>query len=202
MRANAKKTKLPCLAVFLLLLAPAAAPGQTPANKSLIQQVAPEVQTKAMLNSMSYHKSPSVNKAEKIVIALLYDESIPAQKVAAIKAGFEKNKDTKIGKKTFSVIEISFATVDELKKKLSAAKANAVYIVSGSEGAARKAVSATRNLKMLSMAGDPDHVHWLGVCLGVESKLDKLKILINLSGCKIEGVHFDPRLLRIASVSF
>ncbi|RLB56258.1 MAG: hypothetical protein DRI34_09390 [Deltaproteobacteria bacterium] len=201
MKATGKKTVQAVLAVALGLALAFPAVAQPPGKKAG-QRLAPDVQVKILLNSISYHQSPRIKNAAKIVIAVVHEESASSEQAAIIKAAFEKNGSTKIGKKPFSVVDISFTGITDLKKKLTAQGANVVYVVAGSEATARKSVSATRALKMLSVAGEPNYVHWLGVCLGVEATAGRRKILINLSGCKLEDVRFDPRLLRIATVSF
>ncbi len=176
--------------------------GQAGAGKKETAASSLEAQIKVMLNSISYHLSPSIEKLPDIVIALAYDDSVPGAKVAEAKAAFAASKDIKVGQKPFRTVEVAFSEIDDLKKKLIENKANVVYIPGGSESAARRVVTATRGLKMLSLAGDANYVHWAGVCLGVEEKGAKRQILVNLSGCKLEDVRFDPRLLRIAVVSF
>jgi hypothetical protein len=157
---------------------------------------------KALLTALSFHKSKATLEPGPFVIAIVHDAQVPKKVVSAAKAAFNENRKTKVGSKSIAALDVRFRDKDSFRKALLKAGADAVYITPGSRSVTRQILNVTRSLKILSIAAVADFVHGLGASLGVEARAGRPKLLINLSGCKNEGIEFDPRLVRLASVFF
>jgi hypothetical protein len=157
---------------------------------------------KTLLTAMGYHKSKAMSAPGPFVIAIIPDADTPADEIREIKAAFAENHKVKIGKKSVEVIEVVYRSPQDLEAQLGQRGVGAVYLPAGTRKVVRQVLNVSRNLKLLSITSVSDYVHWMGASLGVEQKGKIAKLMINLSGCKNEGVDFDPRVLRLATVFF
>ena len=114
----------------------------------------------------------------------------------------EAHAGKKVGGKEIQFETTVFQSKNQLSKEIAKKNASAVYITRGNESNIRAILGVTKLAKVMSIAGDYGYVHWHGASLGVERVGGKNKILVSLTGCKNEGVVFDARLLRMASVFF
>jgi hypothetical protein len=155
-----------------------------------------------MLKAVALHRSKATDQPGAFVVAIVHAPEVSGDLVRDVRAAFQSNQAITIRGKALETIEITFSDPVRLKKELLKAKAAAVYITADSRSITRAVLNVTRDIKILSITAEPDYVHWLGASLGVESRAGKPKLLINLSGCKNEGIEFDARLLQLASVYF
>jgi len=157
---------------------------------------------KTLLTAISFHKSKGMREPGPFVIALVSDPNAPRELVEQAHAAFDRHKKIKVGRKPIKVIELVYEDGPKFKAALLKASVDAVYISADSRRVTRQVLNVTREIKILSITAVADYVHRLGASVGVESRAGKAKLLINLSSCKNEGVEFDARLLRLASVYF
>jgi len=186
---------LPALAICLVLGG---------AGVAGAQQQGPSVdaKVKALLTAMGYHRSRAMENKRQLVIAICRDADTPAEVAAEARAAFEHHRALKIGGRSFSVVEFIYRDSKEFEERLRAEGVGAVFLCEGTRKSVRQMLNVTMVVKVLSFTTDADYVHWLGVSLGVEREGQEPKLMVNLSGCRNEGVEFDSRLLRLATVFF
>lgn len=154
-----------------------------------------ENQVEVLLLAVSYQKTSD----SRYTIAIVHDENVEDWALRKVRRAMKKNRSLRRKGLKLKTVKIPMAQPEIMKQQLTEAKASAVFIMAGSQlDTAKKIVKLTRKLKILSIAGEPEHVDQAGVTLGVEKTGRGFKILINHNGRAKEGVLFDTRLLRMA----
>jgi len=165
-------------------------------------QVSLDERVKTLLTAISYHKSKGMREPGPFVIALVSDPQAHKEVIERAHQAFSHHKNLKIGRKPFKLVHLPYEDAKSFRAALQKDSVDAVYIAAESRRITRQVLNITREVKILSITAVADYVHRLGASLGVEARAGKPKLLINLSSCKNEGVEFDARLLRLASVYF
>jgi len=175
-------------------------------GSALAQTKAPGIdlseRVKTLIAAVSYQKSKGMREPGPFVIALVSDPRAPRELIEKAHQAFLEHKNMKVGNKPIKLIVLNYDDEKKFKATLIKEGVDAVFITAGSRRITRQILNVTREIKVLSITAVADYVHRLGASLGVEARAGKPKLLINLSSCKNEGVEFDSRLLRLASVYF
>jgi hypothetical protein len=154
-----------------------------------------ENQVEVVLLAVSYQKTASKNYN----IAIVHDENVSDWSLRKVHQAMKKNRSLRRKGFKLKAVRIPMDKPEALKQKLTESKASAVFIMDGCQvDNAKQVVKLTRKLKILSIAGDPEHVDQAGATLGVKKTGRGYKILINHKGRTKEAVLFDTRLLRMA----
>jgi hypothetical protein len=178
---------LPAVAVLSWILFLAGLTGPAAAG-SIDEQV------EVVLLAVSYQKVD----VPEYIIAIVHDQNASDWSLRKVDRAMRKSRSFR--KKKLKTVKIPMADTEILGKQLVESKANAVFIMADTQlENAKKIVQLTHRLKILSIAGEPDHVDQAGATLGVRKTGRGFKILINHKGRAEEGVIFDTRLLRMAA---
>lgn len=155
-----------------------------------------EDQVEVALLAVSYQKL----EGSEYKIAIVHDDNVPDWSLRKVDRAMKKNRSLSRKGIRLKTARVPMAESQKLKRQLEEFKTNAVFIMAGNTmDNAKKIVELTRKLKMLSIAGEPDHVDQAGATLGIRKTARGYKILINHQGRAQEGVLFDTRLLRMSS---
>ena len=161
-----------------------------------------DVQTKLLLNALSYYKNLEGRDGPQFDIGIVYFPWSKESKEegATFSQILKKLKDKKISGRSFNVLLLAYNGDYGLKEKI-AGKNIEVLIISGEEETMiREITQLTRSEKMLSFTSKAEFVTSCGVTMAVGLKENKPKIFLNLSSAKDEGADFSAKFLRIAEI--
>jgi hypothetical protein len=97
------------------------------------------------------------------------------------------------------VSRLNFTGEDALRKAITGAGIDFVYVCDGLDADLDAILRATRQLKVMSVGSKQAQVE-KGLTIGVFQMEDKCTILLNLSASRLEGISFAADLLRLAKV--
>ena len=97
------------------------------------------------------------------------------------------------------VSRLNFTGEDALRKAITGAGIDFVYVCDGLDADLDAIERVTRQLKVMSVGSKQSQVE-KGLTIGVFQMEDKCTILLNLSASRLEGISFAADLLRLAKV--
>lgn len=158
-------------------------------------------QANRFVSALNYLSKYTHSENAEFVLAIVYHTGVSPEVVEQARKAFEGKSNSKVLGKRFSVVVIAFKDDNTLKAKLKLTKASAVFITKGNDEILPQILMVTRELDVLSICEDINYLR-RGASLGVDVLDGKEKIVINLSGCKHEGVEFSSKLLSVSDVRF
>lgn len=189
------------LVIFVCTLFPGRVPVRAQ-EQADIENVPVAEQIPVLLYALKYHKMEQTRTGDTFLVLIVYPPDFASEKLAEVKTAFEALAGKKVKGRAIQFKPVMYQSKQQLRQDIARKKASAVYITQSNKSNIRAILSVTKSAKVMSIAGSYGYVHWHGASLGVERVGGKNKILVSLMGCKNEGVEFDARLLRMASVFF
>jgi hypothetical protein len=113
--------------------------------------------------------------------------------------GQECSREAAQGLQSRLVSRLLYAGEDTLKKAITGAAIDLIYVCDGLENELEAIERITRQMRVLSVGSKPEHVE-KGLSIGVFQIESKCTILLNLAASRQEGVSFAADLLRLAKV--
>jgi hypothetical protein len=156
-----------------------------------------EEKIQVLLRVMSYQKKTKTYA--EYTVAVVYDLNVSESTASKVAKAFKQVEGVKIAGKKLNCVKMAFGDEASLKIKLLDSRVNAVYLIEGNSSATvDKILTLCKELKLLSVAGEPEFVSKNRATLGLSKVSGKFKIMINRQNSIEEGVYFDTRLLRMA----
>ncbi len=154
-----------------------------------------------LMRALAYDGNLKGRVGNTVNVAILYKKGNAASDKMAnsMTWAFSALESTQVSGLPIVVSRLSYTGEETLKKAVSGAGIDFVYVCDGLEGDLEAIEEVTRQMKVLS-AGSKSRYVEKGLSIGVFQIEGKCTILLNLAASRQEGVSFAADLLRLSKV--
>jgi hypothetical protein len=154
-----------------------------------------------LMRALAYDGNLKSRAGDTVNIAILHKKGHAASEsmANAMAKAFSALESTHVSGLPIVVARLSYTGEEALKKAITGAGIDFVYVCEGLDSDLDAIERITRQMKVLSVGSQQAHVE-KGLSIGVFQIEDKCTILLNLSASRQEGISFAADLLRLAKV--
>jgi hypothetical protein len=154
-----------------------------------------------LMRALAYDGNLKSRAGDTVNIAILHKKGHAASEsmANAMAKAFSALEATQVSGLPIVVARLSYTGEEALKKAITGAGIDFVYVCEGLDSDLDAIERITRQMKVLSVGSKLAHVE-KGLSIGVFQIEDKCTILLNLSANRQEGISFAADLLRLAKV--
>ena len=165
------------------------------------ESVPPSRQVVILMRALAYDGNLKSRAGDTVNIAILHKRGNAASEAMAnsMTKAFSALESTQVSGLPIVVSRLTYTGEEALKKSITGAGIDFVYVCDGLEGDLEAIERSTRQMKVLSVGSLQQHVE-KGLSIGVFQIEAKCTILLNLPASRLEGVSFAADLLRLAKV--
>ena len=154
-----------------------------------------------LMRALAYDGNLKSRAGDTVNIAILRKKGHAASESMAnvMAQAFGALAVTQVSGLPIVVSRLNFTGEDALRKAITGAGIDFVYVCDGLDADLDAIERVTRQLKVMSVGSKQAQVE-KGLTIGVFQMEDKCTILLNLSASRLEGISFAADLLRLAKV--
>jgi hypothetical protein len=154
-----------------------------------------------LIRALAYDSNLKTRAGDTVNVAILHKKGNATSDSMAnsMRKAFSSLESTQVSGLPIVVTRLSYTGGEALRKAISGAGVDFVYVCSGLEEDLTAIEEVTRQMKVLSVGSEPKYVE-KGLSIGVFQVEGKCTILLNLFACRQEGVSFAADLLRLSKV--
>ena len=158
-------------------------------------------QVAILMRALAYDGNLKSRAGETVNIAILHKKGNAASENTAnsMAKAFGALESTQVSGLPIVVSSLLYTGEDTLKKAITGAGIDLIYVCDGLENDLEAIERITRPMRVLSVGSKPEQVE-KGLSVGVFQIEGKCTILLNLPASRQEGVSFAADLLRLAKV--
>lgn len=160
-----------------------------------------EVQYALLHKILAFDRNLKKRVGEELVIGILFQSNVRSSLICKdeLIAVIEKAQSEKLVDLPVRFVAIEMATALDLSGYVSKNKIDVFYVAPLRAVDIKSVIVVSQAKKIFTFTGVPAYVD-AGVAVGVGSKGESPRILINLPSARAEGVEFSSQLLKLAKV--